>query len=157
MGFSAGGHLASLVSTNWSTGAKSTSPMEKNKQESCRPNFSILIYPVITMTAPFAHMGSRTNLIGESPNQADIDAFSTEQRVSTDTPPAFLVHANDDMAVSPQNSILYYQALARSGVDVALHLFQSGGHGFSLSTQSEEASVWPYLCERWLSKYQWIE
>jgi len=117
-GFSAGGHLASTASTHFATSGVST-----------RPDFSILFYPVITM-AETTHGGSRSNLLGDNPSQADIHRFSNEKQVNVNTPPAILFLSDDDKAVVPENSIAYYEALKRNDIPAAMYIFPSGGHGW---------------------------
>lgn len=125
MGFSAGGHLASTASTHFEK-----SYIENPKNISLRPDFSILGYPVISMTDSLAHMGSRENLIGKNPSEDLIKEFSNELQVTKNTPPTFLVLANDDNGVNPENSIKYYEALLKNHVPAEMHIFQNGGHGF---------------------------
>ena len=145
-GFSAGGHLAASASTQYS-----------NEQE--KPNFSILIYPVITMDASFTHMGSRQALIGSDPSSEMVRKFSNELQVNQSTPHAFLVHTTDDGAVPYANSVRYFEALTQAGIEGSeLHLFPHGGHGYNLADE-EKGTVrsWPLLCEKWLRTSKWIE
>ncbi|MDP4915734.1 MAG: alpha/beta hydrolase, partial [Saprospiraceae bacterium] len=148
MGFSAGGHLAATTSTLF----------DKNMVDiptdniSGRPDFSILIYPVIAFTEPFMHVGSRRNLLGEKPDSTLINAFSPEKQITANTPPAFLVHAADDKTVSVQNSILYYQAAISNGLKAEMHLYPEGGHGFGLKNITT-TDYWPDRLIHWLSKY----
>ena len=125
MGFSAGGHLASSASTHFEK-----SYIDNPKNISLRPDFSILGYPVISMTDSLAHMGSRENLIGKNPSEDLIKEFSNELQVTKNTPPTFLVLADDDNGVNPENSIKYYEALLKNHVPAEMHIFQNGGHGF---------------------------
>lgn len=145
MGFSAGGHLASTLSTHYN---------EKIYQPegniSARPDFSILIYPVITFDAAFTHMGSRNNLIGEQASKAQIERFSNELQITPETPPAFLVHSGDDNVVPVQNSVLYYQGLLKNKVPAEMHIFQKGGHGYGMAKNRGTESGWPSLCSAWL-------
>ncbi|MDR0698984.1 MAG: alpha/beta hydrolase [Tannerella sp.] len=117
-GFSAGGHLASTASTHFATIGTST-----------RPDFSILFYPVVTMTK-LTHGGSRSNLLGENPSEADIFTFSNEKQVNVNTPPAILLLSDDDNVVLPENSVWYYEALKRNKVPATMYIFPSGGHGW---------------------------
>jgi len=126
IGFSAGGHLASTLATHFK---KAVIPNPSNI--SLRPDFAMLIYPVITF-GPYAHAGSRENLIGKNPSQELIDLYSNEKQVTPDTPPCFLVHAADDGAVPVQNSTQFYDALVKNKVKAEMHLFQEGGHGFGM-------------------------
>lgn len=150
MGFSAGGHLASTLSTHFDTGDKNA--INKVEQFSCRPDFSILMYPVITMDSSFAHMGSRNNLIGENPTDDQIEYFSNELQVTNETPPTILFHASDDKGVVPENSLAYYSALIKNEVSASLHIFESGGHGFGLATKFETAARWPEICKEWMEE-----
>jgi dipeptidyl aminopeptidase/acylaminoacyl peptidase len=117
---------------------------------SCRPDFAILLYPVITMDATFTDSGSRNRLIGKHPDAALVEYFSSEKQVTAQTPPTFLVHASNDKIVPPENSIRYYQALQRLGVPVEMHIYQGGGHGFGMVPQLGVASTWPGRCADWL-------
>jgi acetyl esterase/lipase len=145
MGFSAGGHLASTLSTHF--GEKVYEPKDNT---SARPDFSILIYPVITMDSSFTHAGSRRNLIGQNPSPEQILRFSNEKQINEKTPPAFIVHSADDKTVPVTNSIRYYEGLVKFGIPSELHIFQKGGHGYGLAVNRETQSAWPELCIRWL-------
>ncbi len=148
MGFSAGGHLASTLSTHFDAGNPSAEdPVE---QVSCRPDFSVLVYPVISFTSASTHSGSRKNLIGEDPGEALMRYYSNELQVTKDTPPAVLIHATDDTAVPVENSILYYTALKDNGITAALHIYPYGGHGFSLAANDPYLSGWMERCVEWL-------
>jgi acetyl esterase/lipase len=125
MGFSAGGHLASAASTHFNK-----EYIANPNHISLRPDFSILGYPVISMMDPLAHKGSRENLLGKNPSAEMIANFSNELQITKDTPPTFLVLANDDNGVNPGNSIKYYEALLKNHVPAELHVYQNGGHGF---------------------------
>jgi acetyl esterase/lipase len=145
IGFSAGGHLASTLSTHYAEKV-----YEPKDTVSARPDFSLLIYPVITMDSSFTHAGSRRNLIGENPPQEAISRFSNELQVNENTPPAFMVHSADDKTVPVKNSIVYYEQLVKYGIPSELHIFQKGGHGYGLAGNRETQSAWPELCIRWL-------
>jgi len=145
LGFSAGGHLASTLSTHYSDRV-----YEPKDTVSAKPDFSLLIYPVITMDSSFTHMGSRRNLIGTRPSAEDIKRFSNELQVNEKTPPAFMVHSADDKAVPIKNSIVYYEQLVKSGIPSELHIFQKGGHGYGLAGGKDTQSSWPELCIKWL-------
>ncbi len=130
MGFSAGGHLASTLTVHYDD-----VKIENKAQLSLRPDFSILIYPVISfIDSP--HMGSAKNLAGENITAAQKEYFSNERHVTPQTPPVFLVHANDDGAVPVQNSIIFNQALVKNKVKAEMHLYQGGGHGFGLKNRT---------------------
>ena len=149
LGFSAGGHLASSLGTHYLTAIKnSTDPVER---VSCRPDFMILIYPVITMNFPYTHKGSRENLLGKNPDQDLVDLMSNEKQVNLQTPPAFLVHATEDSVVAAENSIMFYSALRKAGVPAEMHIYLKGQHGFGLGKNKGEVSTWPDLCKNWMN------
>jgi len=145
IGFSAGGHLASTLSTHYAEKV-----YDATDTVSARPDFSLLIYPVITMDASFTHAGSRKNLIGENPSDDAIKRFSNELQVNEDTPPAFMVHSADDQTVPVKNSIVYYEQLVNYKIPSELHIFQKGGHGYGLGGSRDTQSAWPGLCISWL-------
>lgn len=150
-GFSAGGHLASTLSTHYDAGdANAVDPIER---VSCRPDFTILNYPVITMTDTYSHAGSKIALLGESPDPALVELLSNERQVTPETPPAFLIHTDDD-PVPAENSTLYYLAMRRAGVPAELHIYQRGGHGYGLAQHDPALSDWPDLLRRWLERQQ---
>ncbi|OPZ88060.1 MAG: Acetylxylan esterase precursor [bacterium ADurb.Bin429] len=147
-GFSAGGHLAASLSTHWDRGsARAEDPVDR---QSCRPDFSILVYPVITLEPPYTHLGSRQNLLGADPNPALVEDLSNERRVTAETPPAFLFHTDDDGAVPAMNSILYYQALKAASVPAELHIYARGHHGVGLAPNDPVLGTWPARLEDWL-------
>ena len=148
MGFSAGGHLASTLSTQFSYELERTK--DKIDNISARPDFSILVYPVITFQDQYTHGGSRKNLLGEKPSQELIDRFSNEKNVNANTPPTFLVHAQDDLAVPVENSLLYYQALRANEVSASLHLYPSGGHGFAFGMGKGTVENWRLVLLDWI-------
>jgi acetyl esterase/lipase len=147
IGFSAGGHLASTLSTHYAEKV-----YDSADTTSARPDFSLLIYPVISFEASFTHAGSRKNLIGENPSDDAIRHFSNELQINEKTPPAFLVHAADDKTVPVKNSIVYFEGLQKNNVPAELHIFQKGGHGFGLSIDKGTQSAWPGLCLNWLKE-----
>ena len=123
---------------------------EPSDSTSARPDFSILIYPVISMDSSITHLGSRNNLLGEKPSRELIKHFSNELQVSKQTPPAFLIHSIDDNAVPVQNSINYAMALKKFNIPCELHIYETGGHGYGLGRSSDTESTWPDACEKWL-------
>jgi acetyl esterase/lipase len=150
MGSSAGGHLASLCTTRFAD----TFP-EEGKDEidklSARPDFSILIYPVISM-GPVAHGGSRNNLLGKTPAPELLEKCSTEKQVTKDTPPVFLLSTFDD-GVDCRNSLDFAAACKANGVPVSLHLFEKGGHGYGMNVADKgDLAVWPSLLDGWLKR-----
>jgi acetyl esterase/lipase len=147
-GFSAGGHLAASAGVNFDAGnAAATDVIE---QQSSRPDFLVLSYPVITMEAPYVHIGSRRSLLGDAPDQAVVDAMSNELHVTAQTPPTFLYATTDDHTVPVMNSVMFYEALVKAGVPAEMHLFQHGGHGSGLGTGNPQLSVWPDLLIKWM-------
>lgn len=145
MGFSAGGHLASTVSTHFNE--KVYNPIDST---SARPDFSLLIYPVISMDSAITHAGSRENLLGKDPLPEMVKHFSNELQVNGETPPAFLIHSIDDGAVPVQNSIGYAMAMQKYHVPCELHIYQTGGHGYGLGRSKNTESSWPEACRKWL-------
>jgi acetyl esterase/lipase len=148
MGFSAGGHLASTLSTHYDAGYKdSPDPVER---VSCRPDFSILIYPVISFSDEVTHRGSRTSLLGENPDPKLVEYYSNELQVTEDTPPAILIHSADDAAVPVQNSLLYFEAIRKYSEQSELHVYPYGGHGYSLAIGRGHLSSWPDRVIDWI-------
>ncbi|WP_319590450.1 alpha/beta hydrolase [uncultured Draconibacterium sp.] len=154
-GSSAGGHLASTAGTVFDYGNKEST--DKIKQQSCRPDFMLLLYPVITMNEEYTHMGSRENLIGKGYNKDLVRKYSNELNVSAETPPTFLVLADDDTAVPPKNSISFYLKLKEFNVPAEMHIFQKGGHGFGIRKNDIPADNWPILFVDWLNEIEIIE
>jgi acetyl esterase/lipase len=144
MGFSAGGSLASTAGTHFE---KSYIP--NNEKESLRPDFMILIYPVISMTDELTHKGSRNALLGKTPTKELIDLFSNEKHVSANTPPTWLTHTGDDNVVTVENSIRFYQELVRNKVPAEMHLYPKGNHGFVLFQPTDE---WMKPLYSWMGK-----
>ena len=148
MGFSAGGHLASTLSTHYDAGdLSSPDPVE---QVSCRPDFSILVYPVISFTEEFQHSGSRKNLVGEDADESLVKYYSNELHINSDTPPAILIHSDDDGAVPVENSIVYYKALRANKISSELHIYPYGGHGYSLAIGQGHLATWPDRVIQWI-------
>ena len=148
MGFSAGGHLASTASTHFDSGnASSSDPINK---VSSRPDFAILGYPVITLTDPWTHQGSRNMLLGENADPALALSLSTDKRVTAETPPTFLFHTNADTAVPVENSVYYFLALRKAGIPAEMHVFKDGPHGVGLAMQDPALAEWPKVLAGWL-------
>jgi len=142
MGFSAGGHLASTAGTHFEK------PLIDNEQgTSLRPDFMILVYPVVSMLDSLGHMGSREYLLGKNPSKELIRLFSNELQVSKNTPPAFLILAGDDTVVKPENSYRFYEEMKRNGVSAEMHVYSSGEHGFLKTPPFEE---WFGRCVFWM-------
>ncbi len=149
MGFSAGGHLASTASTHFDAGdAQASLAVDRF---SSRPDFSILMYPVVSMDTTIAHMGSRRNLIGTNPSAEVEEYYSNEKQITAETPPALLIHADNDRSVIPENSVAYYLGLRKHGIPAALHIFESGGHGFSFAEGRGDVEGWPNVAKDWLA------
>ncbi|HEV7301566.1 MAG TPA: alpha/beta hydrolase [Tepidisphaeraceae bacterium] len=151
-GGSAGGHLAASVCT-WFD--ERIYPLEANVP-TARPDFAMLMCPVITMVDPLVHAGSRRALLGESPSSKQLDRFSVEKQVGPQTPPTILFHAIDDGSVSYQNSVLYLEALRRAGVPAESHFYERGGHGFKLGKAGESTLAWPTNAEAWMRMHDWV-
>jgi acetyl esterase/lipase len=149
IGFSAGGHLAASAATLFDAPEGRTGA--SLDRVSARPDFAMLVYPVIVLTGPYAHAGSRRALIGESPAPGLAESLSLDSRVAKDTPPVFLVHGGTDTAVPPENSTLFYLALRRAGVAAELHNYERGIHGFGLQPGHGPVSDWPRRCAEWLA------
>ncbi|WP_163399318.1 alpha/beta hydrolase [Flavobacterium fluviatile] len=150
IGFSAGGHLASTLATHFDDKV-----YESKFNNSARPDFSILIYPVISMDSNITHQGSQANLLGKEPSQTAIENFSNDKKITPQTPPTFLVHASDDNAVLPENSINYYLGLKKNNVSAELHIYEKGGHGFGLGAK-DTSQFWTNDCKEWLKVNSYI-
>lgn len=151
LGFSAGGHLAATLSTQFNRKVYSL-----GDETSAKPNFSILIYPVISMNDLITHKGSKNNLLGVTPSKEKAAIFSNENQVDKDTPKTFLVHATDDKSVSVENSIQYYLALKKHQIPVEMHIYEKGGHGFGLGA-GNTSKFWSLACEKWLKSNKLIQ
>lgn len=150
MGFSAGGHLASTVGTHF------TNVLVPNKENtSVRPDFLILIYPVISFQDSIGHIGSRDQILGKKPGKEKINEYSNELQVTRETPPTFLVHAADDNGVKPENSISFFQALLRYGIPAELHIYEKSGHGFGLHLKKTNEQ-WMERCKNWMQVNGWL-
>lgn len=149
MGFSAGGHLAATAATHFDAGEpNATDPVDR---VSCRPDFAILCYPVISFTEPFTHKGSRKNLFGtDTPPEELTRQFSNELQVTKDTPPTFLFHTDEDTGVPAENSIAFYLALRRAKVPSELHVYRRGRHGGGLWPGDPTTGAWPRQLARWM-------
>ena len=149
-GASAGGHLAASAATLFdSPEGKTGADLDR---VSARPDFVALQYPVITMKGPFAHAGSRTNLLGASPSAALIDRMSLETQVTKNTPPVFIVHTSEDRTVPIENSKMFERALREKGVSVEAHYYERGAHGFGVSKGLGPTSEWPSRLVEWMTR-----
>lgn len=148
LGFSAGGHLASTAATHFHTGRTDTD--DAIDRVSCRPDFAVLVYPVISLTEWFTHVGSRTNLLGRDGDAELIRQLSNELHVTPQTPPTFLLHTNEDTAVPAENSVYFYLALRKAKVPAELHIYEKGQHGVGLGAAAGAVGTWPRRCEEWM-------
>lgn len=154
LGSSAGGHLASCSGTMYDDpDGKTGAALDA---VSARPDFLVLLYPVVTLEDPYTHAGSRHNLLGGHPASEMLARMSTDQRVTRDTPPVFMVFAQDDRTVPVENGLMLYAALRKAGVPVELHLYEKGGHGFGMRPGLGQTSEWPQRCEAWLRSHGWL-
>ncbi len=147
-GFSAGGHLASTAGTHFDKGDVSATDLIT--RQSARPDFLILAYPVISLEDPYAHVGSRTNLLGEKPDPALVQFLSNERQVSAETPPTFLFHTTEDQTVPVENSVFFYLALRKAGVPAEMHIYLKGHHGVGLAPGDDVLRSWPDRLYDWL-------
>lgn len=150
IGFSAGGHLAAALGTHFNDPV-----IRDRKNENLRPDFMILLYPVISMQDNLTHWGSRNNMLGRNPADSIIDFYSNELQVTSNTPPTFLTHAQDDKGVSVQNSLVFYNALTKNNVPAEMHIYQNGGHGFGLNNKTTD-DKWFERCKNWMLANNWI-
>lgn len=148
MGFSAGGHLASTLGTHFDYGNKLAA--DSVERQSCRPDFMILMYPVISLADSVTHKGSKKSLLGEDPDKKLVSWYSNELQVRDDTPPTFLVHADNDTAVPVENSLLMYNALHKKNIQAELHILSEGDHGFGLGIDNKHVSSWLNNLKLWL-------
>ena len=154
LGFSAGGHLASTAATHFA--ADAVPAADAIDRLSARPDFAVLVYPVISLVDASAHSGSRRNLLGENPDPELVRSLSNELQVTPQTPPVFLLHTGGDTGVPSENSVLFYLACRKAGVPAEMHLFEPGKHGFGLAPTDPVLSHWPDLCERWMRYHGWV-
>lgn len=148
IGFSAGGHLASTLGTHYDEAIDFEG--DAIDTLSARPDFMVLIYPVITMKSSYTHQGSKDNLLGENPDQKLVDFYSSELQVDEDTPPTFLVHTTDDNSVPVMNSILMYQALSKEEIYAEMHIYPEGGHGYGLAIGMGYLQTWTDRLADWM-------
>ena len=151
MGFSAGGHLAATAGTHFDKAV-----ITNSNNTSLRPDFMLLIYPVISFMDDKVHSGSREQLIGKTPAAESVTLYSNELQVTAKTPPAFLVHASDDAAVVPENSIAFYQALIKNHVPAEMHIYQNSGHGFGMVLKNKNEQ-WMDRCKNWMENNGWLK
>jgi acetyl esterase/lipase len=149
MGFSAGGHLASTAGTHYQN-----TYIDNPKGTSLRPDFMILVYPVISFNDTIGHKGSYQNLLGKNATPEKIREYSNETQVTPQTPPTFLVHAKDD-GVKVENSLVFAEALKKNGVPVDMYLYESGGHGYGMYNKSSPV-LWMDLVQQWMRTMKFI-
>ena len=158
MGSSAGGHLASTLLTHYDAGnADASDPIER---ASSRPDLGILCYPVVTLLDPFAHAGSRKNLLGPDPAQDLVEELSNELKVTKDTPPCFIWHTYEDTVVPVENSLQFAAALRKAGVPFDLHMYEKGRHGMGLGSQvygGGDRHPWTRDLLYWLKGRGWVK
>jgi acetyl esterase/lipase len=153
-GSSSGGHLASTAGTKFDFGNPGAT--DELAKISCRPDFMLLLYPVISFNEAWGHMGSRKYLIGEGNDREMVEMYSNELHVTRQTPPAFFVLADDNTSVPPRNSIEFYLAMKREGIPAEMHIFSKGGHGFGMKKTGLPVSQWPNLFLDWLKSQKII-
>ena len=151
MGFSAGGHLASTAGTHFGTAY-----IDNKDNISLRPDFMVLLYPVISFNDGYGHRGSRDALLGPHPDTSIIREYSNEFQVTAATPPTFIVHAEDDNVVPVVNTLYFYEALQRNGVQAEMHIYPKGGHGFGLHNPTTK-DEWPERLREWLDASGWLK
>ncbi len=148
-GSSAGGHLASTAATHFLAGDSTAE--DPVLRVSSRPDFLVMLYPVISMDTAITHGGSRVSLIGPEPSKELVELMSNELQVTPETPPTFIIHADDDKVVRAENSVRFYLALREAGVPAELHIFKTGGHGFGfVDHRTLPVHQWPDLLKDWL-------
>jgi acetyl esterase/lipase len=152
MGISAGGHVASTLGTHFEDVSGIKDSLSKI---SYRPDFMVLLSPVITM-GPYAHAGSKKLFLGADTSKAVVDRYSNELQVSSATPPAFIVHALNDSSVSVRNSLMFYNALINNKVNASMHIFPQGGHGIKLVDNPGSTDLWLNLLELWLRESNFV-
>ncbi len=148
LGFSAGGHLASTIATHFDPGKPDAE--DSIERASCRPDFMVLVYPVISFTTPYTHQGSKNNLLGPNPPKDLVESLSNENQVTPKVPPTFLIHTSGDKGVLAENSVLFYLALRKAGVPAEMHVYEKGDHGFGLAPKDPVLSTWPERCRAWM-------
>lgn len=155
LGASAGGHLAGMLTARTD---QTYVPVDEIDAVSMRPDLSILLYPVATMSDPFVHAGSRREMLGETPSTEAITRYSLERMDWSGRPPVMLVHAMDDASVPVENSLQLLSTLKAAGVKSEAHLFEEGGHGFGVRLiAGKPAAVWPELALRWAARQGWVQ
>lgn len=152
LGFSAGGHLAGMSSVHFDFGKQDGDEIDKI---SCRPDMSVLCYPVIT-SGEYSHKSSFIKLLGENPSQELLDFVSVEKQVKENTPPMFLWHTAEDASVPMENSLLMAKALKEKGIEFEMHIFPNGRHGLGLRDEVPYVTRWAKLCKEWFIEKKFI-
>lgn len=151
IGFSAGGHLASTAGTHFDHHY-----IDVKKRTNLRPDFMILVYPVISFADSIAHMGSRENLLGQHPSPEKIKEYSNELQVTKKTPPTYIIHAEDDKSVKIQNALLFATGLQKNKVPFNFHFYEKGGHGFGMNNPTSDVK-WMDLVQVWMRDNGWLK
>jgi acetyl esterase/lipase len=155
MGFSAGGHLVTTAATHFDAGkSDAADPIDR---ESCRPDFLIACYPVVTLTARYTHQGSKRNLLGNSPDPKLVKSLSNELQVTKNTPPTFLFHTVTDRTVPVENSVMFFMACRKAGVPVEMHIYERGRHGVGLAPKDPILKSWPGRLKDWLKLHGYLK
>jgi acetyl esterase/lipase len=154
LGFSAGGHLAASTGVHFEEG----DPVAKDPVErlGSRPDFMILCYPVIAFDEAFTHRGSQRNLLGKEPDPELLRKMSLEKQVTSETPPAFFFHTDEDTSVPPENSVVFYMAMKAAGVPAEMHIYKKGHHGIGMAQDFPGTSDWPRACQEWMRNNGWL-
>ncbi len=154
-GFSAGGHLTATAGTQFDAGKPDAAdPIDR---QSSRPDFLVLAYPVITLEPPYAHTGSRKYLLGEDATPELAASLSAQNRVTKETPTAFLYATYDDQTVPVMNSVMFYEAMVKAGVPAEMHLYKHGPHGTGLAAGFPQLKGWPDLVAKWMAGNGWMD
>lgn len=149
LGFSAGGHLASMLTTMHV--AAEPNAKSVHGRFNSRPAFSILVYPVISLSEGFRHKGSANNLLGADASKEKQDSLSTQNRITDQTPPVMLIHASDDKGVPVENSLVFYKALLQHNIPATMHIYDHGGHGFGMAPKDPVLNTWSALVVNWIN------
>lgn len=150
MGFSAGGHLAATAGTHFNT-----CYIKNESNTSVRPDFMMLIYPVISFMPGISYAGSGEQILGKNPSEEKLKLYSNELQVTSETPPTFLVHASNDDGVPSKNSTLFYDSLTSKKVAAEIHIYQTGGHGFGMYIKGSK-ELWMDRCKNWMLTNKWL-
>jgi len=153
MGFSAGGHVAASLSQLWNYTPQLPDIADQQWLGNAKPDFSIFIYPVMSMQPPYMHKGSRRGLLGETPDKVTVARYSFDHDLRKDSPPTLLIHSSADNAVPAENSVAYWQALREHKLNAELLIYQQGNHGHGLRVKNIPIAQWPLRVEQWLQSF----